>query len=416
MYQYPYTKAPSESYQLPLWLSNYYSNRDAGLFGSEANKFFESRPSLAYAEQVDQTPTAYSQVPSGIPKFYIGGDGIEDFGLTDPSSTGVTSDISVSDISSPDVPDISFSDIVSGIEEEVTDFTTDIESEFSNISNEVESLSNYDLNDLSLSDVQTGLNSTIGTIALNALSFTPFAPVARAVSLGLAAANAYDSITQANQSRGMFGLANMSFEDAVATGFGFSGYDFTDAERADIAGVHGTVGDVGAPGANAPGSAGWDAQVADLPSGLTGPDPDEAMSDWDSAVADLPDGLDVSEDVDEGDSGGDGGGDGKVICTALKDMGMLDKELWKYDGEYGKTLPSVTREGYWSWGVPTALYIRKHKWAAKAIKPVVTQVAKEMAYRVGYGKGSKIGKALLYFGLPLCNLLGSRLKKHTVTA
>jgi len=399
MYQYPYTEAPSESSQLPSWLSNYYSNREAGLFGEEANKFYENRPSLAYSEQAAQTPTAYSQVP-----LYLEDGGLEDYGF-DEGPAGTTADYSLSDFSTD-------------IENEITDITTDIESEFSNISNEVESLSNYDLNDLSRSDVQTALNSTLGTVALNALSFTPFAPVSRALGLGLAAANAYDSITSANRSRGMFGLANMGFENAVATGFGFSGYDFTDAERSDIASTHGTVGDVGAPGSTGPGTAGWDAQMADLTSGLTGPDPDEAMSDWSSSVADLADGLDAAESVDEGDESGGGsggGGDGKVICTALKDMGMLDEELWKHDGEYGKTLPLVTREGYWSWGVPTALYIRKHKWAAKAIKPIVTQVAKEMAHRVGYGKGSKIGKTLLYFGLPLCNFLGSRFKKHTVT-
>ena len=399
MYQYPY------STELPSWLSNYYSNKEAGLFGEEANRFYENRPSLAYSGQSAQAPIAYPQVPSGIPEFYTGGDGIEDYGFDEgPAGTaGTTSDYSLSDLATD-------------IESEVTDLTTDIESEFSNISNEVQSLADVSLSDLTPSNVQDALNSTIGTIALNALSFTPFAPVSRALGLGLAAANAYGSITSANQSRGMFGLANMDFVDAVATGFGFSGYDFTDAERSDIASVHGTVGDVGAPGANDPGSAGWDAQISDLPSGLTGPDPDEAMSDWDSAVADLPDGLDVNEDVDEpGGDEGDASDASTVICTALKDMGMLDKELWKYDGEYGKTLPLVTREGYWSWGVPTALYIRKHKWAAKAIKPIVTQVAKEMAHRVGYGKGSKIGKALLYFGLPLCNLLGSCFKKHTVT-
>lgn len=402
MYQYPYTEAPSESSQLPSWLSNYYSNREAGLFGEEANKFYENRPSLAYSEQAAQTPTAYSQVPSGIQKLYLEDGGLEDYGF-DEGPAGTTSDYSLSDLAND-------------IESEVTDITTDISNIPSEITSEINNLSNYNMSNLSLTDVNTALNSTLGRGFTTALGFSKaLGPLGMALDIGRGLSNAYSDITSANQSRGMFGLANMGFTNAVATGFGFSGYDFTDAERSDIAGVHGTVGDVGAPGSTGPGTAGWDAQMADLPSGLTGPDPDEAMTDWSSSIADLPDGLDPSEDVDEGDSGGDSGGDGTVICTALKDMGMLDEELWKHDGEYGKTLPLVTREGYWSWGVPTALYIRKHKWAAKAIKPIVTQVAKEMSYRVGYGKGSKIGKALLYFGLPLCNLLGSRFKKHTVT-
>jgi hypothetical protein len=64
MYQYPYTEAPSESSQLPSWLSNYYSNREAGLFGSEANNFFESRPVLTYSEQAFQNPMSYSSMDS----------------------------------------------------------------------------------------------------------------------------------------------------------------------------------------------------------------------------------------------------------------------------------------------------------------------------------------------------------------
>ena len=410
MYQYLNTPASSssESYGLPSWLSNYYSNKDAGLFGAEANKFYGGSPALAYSQQANQNPTSYSQVPSGIQNLFTNEGGPEDYGF-DPGPTGTSTDLSLGDITA-------------GIETEVTDLTADIEAEFSNISNEISSLSNYDMNSLSLGDVQHGLNSTLGRAATTAMGFVPaLAPFGLALGIARSLGNAFDNVSQANMSRGMFGLQNMDFTDTVATGLGFNDFDFTDEERSDIAGIHGTIGDVGAPGANAPGTAGWDAQMDALDDGYTGRGPDEGDE---TGMDGLEDGVDAETGEgqggigDSGVSGGEGGGgDGsKVICTALKDMGMLDEELWKHDGEYGKTLPSATREGYWSWGVPTALYIRKHKWAAKAIKPVVTQVAKEMAHRVGYGKGSKIGKALLYFGLPVCNFLGSRFKKHTVTA
>ena len=110
-------------------------------------------------------------------------------------------------------------------------------------------------------------------------------------------------------------------------------------------------------------------------------------------------------------SDSDSDSDSKVICTALKDMGLLDKELWQHDGAYGETLPLEIRRGYWAWGVPTAKFIRSNTWAAKAIRPVVTETAKEMAYRVGYGKGSKLGAALLYVGLPMCRVI-SRIKNN----
>ena len=129
-----------------------------------------------------------------------------------------------------------------------------------------------------------------------------------------------------------------------------------------------------------------------------------------SGAQDMYDRDPLSE-MDITDAGDGDGTDDKVICTALKDMGLLDKELWKYDGVYGRTLPLETRQGYWEWGVPTAKFIRKNRWAAKGIRPVVTEVAKEMAHRVGYGKGSKLGAALLYVGLPVCHAI-SRIKNN----
>ena len=149
------------------------------------------------------------------------------------------------------------------------------------------------------------------------------------------------------------------------------------------------------------------------PSGVDAPGYEAAGA---AAAMDAP-GIDFGEGVfDESDTGmdadgSDGGGESTVICTALKDMGLLHKELWQHDGAYGRTLPLETRQGYWAWGVPTAKFIRKNRWAAKAISPVVTEVAKEMAHRVGYGKGSRLGAALLYVGLPMCRVI-SRIKNN----
>ena len=189
MYQYLNTPASSssESYGLPSWLSNYYSNKDAGLFGAEANKFYGGSPALAYSQQANQNPTSYSQVPSGIQNLFTNEGGPEDYGF-DPGPTGTSTDLSLGDITA-------------GIETEVTDLTADIEAEFSNISNEISSLSNYDMNSLSLGDVQHGLNSTLGRAATTAMGFVPaLAPFGLALGIARSLGNAFDNVSQANMS------------------------------------------------------------------------------------------------------------------------------------------------------------------------------------------------------------------------
>jgi hypothetical protein len=134
-----------------------------------------------------------------------------------------------------------------------------------------------------------GLNSPFGRVATTLLQFTPLAPLATMLGIGRAAGNAYGNVSTANYSRNAFGLPDMAFTDAAATGLGFNNFDFTDQERADIASMHGTVGDVGAPGA--PGAL-----------GALGLDPDfAAYEDYSASVGGIGDGVD-----DDGDPDGDG--------------------------------------------------------------------------------------------------------------
>jgi hypothetical protein len=177
----------------------------------------------------------------------------------------------------------------------------------------------------------------------------------------------------------------------------------------DAESVGGTMDDFGyGPTAGKIGSGGVDAPAYEA-QGLASRESSDPDMDFDDPSYDP--GIDEPGSPGEDDGGGADGGDSKVICTALKDMSLLDKELWQHDGAYGRTLPLETRQGYWAWGVPTAKFIRNNRWAAKAIRPVVTEVAKEMAHRVGYGKGSKLGAALLYVGLPMCRVI-SRIKNN----
>ena len=216
-----------------------------------------------------------------------------------------------------------------------------------------------------------------------------------AVSLGGYGGGGYNS-----QNPSMEALAMADYTMSITGKNTFSEFSTEDAA------IAGQVGDImGAFGFESV-EATIDAMQNEPLSGM-----DEALSGGAGAgaAADPGPSFDPADEADEGswdsDGGDGGGGDSKVICTALKDMGLLDKELWQHDGAYGRTLPLETRQGYWAWGVPTAKFIRKNRWAAKAIRPVVTEVAKEMAHRVGYGKGSKLGATLLYVGLPMCRVI-----------
>lgn len=311
MYQYlntPTSSSSSESYELPSWLSNYYSNKDAGLFGAEANKFYGGSPALAYSEQANQNPTSYSQVP-----LYLEDGGLEDYGF-DEGPAGTTADYSLSDLSTD-------------IETEVTDLATDIESEFSNISNEINSLSNYNMSNLSLTDFNTALNSTLGRGFTTALGFSKaLGPLGMALDIGRGLSNAYSNVSLANMSRGMFGLQEMDFTDTVATGFGFNGFNFTDQERTDIASVHGTVGDVGAVGA-----LGNFGVMSDPDWGQMDISEDDVSGEDEGAGTDVSDGTDGGS----GGSGGGGGGSDTHICTAAFKAGISPKERFRQNKKYG---------------------------------------------------------------------------------
>ena len=116
-------------------------------------------------------------------------------------------------------------------------------------------------------------------------------------------------------------------------------------------------------------------------------------------------------DDEEAGVGGDSSGGEKVVCTELYRQNLLPEDIWKYDDMYGKTVPLAIKEGYWSWGRPLAKLMARSKTVTSIVKPVATCVAKEMAYRAGYGQGSRVGAILLSIGLPICSII-SRVNKN----
>ena len=127
-------------------------------------------------------------------------------------------------------------------------------------------------------------------------------------------------------------------------------------------------------------------------------------------------------------SGNSNGGNdkGKIICTALHQMGLLPYDIFAADQEYGRKLaitnPDIVK-GYHIWAqtvvdwmneVPSAPNVmpwikddnerikRTAKWAISWSQAIATPWAIQMAHEMGIRqKGSKIGKLLMYIGYPI---------------
>lgn len=128
--------------------------------------------------------------------------------------------------------------------------------------------------------------------------------------------------------------------------------------------------------------------------------------------------------------------DGKIICTALHQMGLLPYDIFAADQEYGrqlaKTHPDIVN-GYHAWaqivvdwmnGVEdapnVAPWIRDNtkriehtsNWAIRWAKAIATPWAIQMAYEMGIReKGSKLGKFLMYVGYPISSYFGKTNRK-----
>ena len=123
--------------------------------------------------------------------------------------------------------------------------------------------------------------------------------------------------------------------------------------------------------------------------------------------------------------------EGKIICTALHQMGLLPYDIFAADQEYGrqlaKTHPDIVK-GYHAWaqivvdwmnGVEDAPNVapwikddakrieHTSNWAIRWAQAIATPWAIQMAYEMGIReKGSKLGKFLMYVGYPISSYFG----------
>ncbi|RED43387.1 calcium-binding protein [Aestuariispira insulae] len=98
-----------------------------------------------------------------------------------------------------------------------------------------------------------------------------------------------------------------------------------------------------------------------------------------------------------------------VICTYMNEMGLITDDVYQWDAEYGRAvLGETVIRGYHAWAIPLVKVLRKSPLLTKAISPFARAWAQEMAHRCDpeNHRGSRLGTAILYAGVPLCRMIG----------
>ena len=129
-----------------------------------------------------------------------------------------------------------------------------------------------------------------------------------------------------------------------------------------------------------------------------------------------------------GGGGGGGGGGGKIICTKLYQLGLLSKEIYQADQEFGaelqKTRPDIYN-GYRAWAEIVVDWMdgqgpkmmpwmsdeqfsqAAKQWSTAWAREIATPWAKHMAYKINRAEKDNItGKIITLAGIPICKVVG----------
>lgn len=94
-----------------------------------------------------------------------------------------------------------------------------------------------------------------------------------------------------------------------------------------------------------------------------------------------------------------------VICTELHIQGIMSKELYAKDCEYGRILHNImphTIIGYHFWAKPVVKLMQK----SKLITKIISYPAMKWAKHIAGEESSAVGYVCQNIGEPLCNILG----------
>ena len=115
---------------------------------------------------------------------------------------------------------------------------------------------------------------------------------------------------------------------------------------------------------------------------------------------------------------GGGGGDPDpptVICTALYDLGLLDKDIFELDRVYGSQVDIDVYNGYYLWAKPIADYIRTDALGARFMRKYMAWWPQSWALHMAHliepekYKPNRIGQITMAIGNPLCKIIGKML-------
>jgi len=114
------------------------------------------------------------------------------------------------------------------------------------------------------------------------------------------------------------------------------------------------------------------------------------------------------------------GGGGTVICTELFRQGMLTKEVYDADDEFGRLMSAYNNTallGYRIWAAPIARKMKTSQLLTTAVSKFAIPWANQMAHEMGAReKGSTFGKILMIIGIKFSSIVymvsSSSLKKH----
>lgn len=109
---------------------------------------------------------------------------------------------------------------------------------------------------------------------------------------------------------------------------------------------------------------------------------------------------------------------GKIICTELYEQGLMSREVYLADQEFGQNLTLNDPEvmiGYHAWARPITRLMRKSALFTRVVFHIATPWAKQMAYELGViERPNFIGSILMKCGLPLCRMIGKLARRKAV--
>jgi hypothetical protein len=126
-----------------------------------------------------------------------------------------------------------------------------------------------------------------------------------------------------------------------------------------------------------------------------------------------------------------GGGGGSIICTKMKELGLLSDELYKLDTQFGENIINSNKDiydGYIYWAKVVVEWLNHTgksvafvndtkrdvlilQWVSNLVKIWSNEMANEMGANV---KSTIIGKVLMKCGLFTCNVIGKFNKKFNI--